>query len=290
MFEQIKTIEVDRKNSLPVADLHARYRRTGTPVVFGDLTHRWLAASRWSLDYLDSKVGDITVPIYSDTLSINRGRPDKPVLKWRLKFFLDQLLHERNDLRVSKLPIKTVADLEHDFTPPRLGFNFNSSLTTLSLAGEGVTIPMIQAPSIVHSVQCNFGGRATVLLIPPELSGFMYRVGESQNTVRDIDFDKPQFDKYPALKYLSGYVADLDHGDALYIPAGFWYCVAYQGLGITLSFESLIGGFTEYAGAMRKGLFSRVIDSLPFRNARLSRLESRAIAETNARLLRHKSN
>ena len=290
MFELIKNIEVDRKNSLPVADLHARYRRTGTPVIFGDLTHRWSAASKWSLEYLDSKVGDVKVPIYSDTLSMNGGRPDKPILNWRLKFFLDQLLHEKNDLRVSKLPLKSVLDLEEDISYPRLGFNFSQNLTTLSIAGEGVVIPMVQAPSIVHTVHCNFGGRASVLLIPPELSGFMYRVGDSQNTVRDINFDKPQFDKYPALKHLSGYVAHLNHGDALYIPAGFWYCIGYQGLGISLSFESLIGGFKEYAGAMRKGLVSRMIDSMPYRNARLNRLEKRAISETNARLLKHKSN
>jgi len=290
MFEQIKNIEVDRKNSLPVADLHARYRRTSTPVIFGNLTHRWPAASKWSLDYFDSCIGDVQVPIYSDTQSINNGRPDKPVQSMRMKIYLDQLLHEKNDLRISKLPLKSVAELGEDFDYPRLGFSFQKSLTTLSLAGEGVVVPMVQASSIVHTVQCNFGGGTSVFLIPPELSGFMYRVGDSQSTVRDIDFNKPQFDKYPALKNLSGYVAKLNHGDALYIPAGFWYCVAYQGLGISLTFESIVGGLAEYAGAMRKGLMSRVVDSLPFRNARLTRLENRAILETNARLLRHKNN
>ncbi len=289
MFESINSIEVDRKNSLPVADLHARYRRTGTPVIFGDLTHRWPANKRWSLDYLDSVVGDVRVPLYSDTTKLNNGKPDKAVHTWELKLFLDQLLYEENDLRVSKLPLKEVAELEKDFSYPRLGFNFNQNLTTLSITGERVMIPMVQAPSIVHTVQCNFGGRASVLLIPPELSGFMYRVGDSRNTVRDINFDKPQYDKYPALKNLSGYVADLNHGDALYIPAGFWYCVAYQNLGISLSFESLVGGFKDYASVMRKNVMSRIIDLLPLHNSRLTRLENRTISETNARLLRTKS-
>ena len=289
MFDLIKTIEVDRKNSLPVADLHSRYKNTGTPVVFGDLTHRWPASRKWSIDYFDSIIGNVNVPLYSDMQSLSNGKPDKPIQNWKLKLFLDQLLYEKNDLRVSKLPMKEVAGLERDFLYPRLGLNFNKNLTSLSITGEGVTVPMIQASNIVHTVHCNFGGRASVLLIPPEFSGFMYRVGGSQNTVREIDFDKPQFDKYPALKNLSGYVADLNHGDALYIPSGFWYCVAYQDLGITLSFESLIGSFTEYAGTMRKNLLGRIADSLPGRNSRLTRLENRTIAETNARLLKAQS-
>jgi len=64
MFELIKSISVDRKNSLPVADLHARYRNTGTPVVFGDLCQRWPALSRWTPEYLGKNIGDYNVPLY----------------------------------------------------------------------------------------------------------------------------------------------------------------------------------------------------------------------------------
>ena len=286
MFELINNIAVDRKNSLPVADLHARYRLTGTPVVFGDLTKNWRAIDRWSEEYLAKKFGDVEVPIYSNLPSVNGGEPHKPVLHSSLDVYLDELLHKENDLRVSDLPLRSVPDLERDFFYPRLGFDFNVNRTTISIAGPGVMTPMVQSSSILHRVECNFGERVSVLLVPPALSGFMYRVGNSLNSVRDINFDKPQFDKYPALKNIFGYVAELNHGDALYIPPGFWVCSAYHGVAIKLSLEAMRGSFTQYVGESRKFLFDRLTVAMPFNNARLAHLENRAVVETNARLLK----
>lgn len=284
MFEQIKSIEVDRKNSLPVADLHARYRSTGTPVVFGDLTHHWPAINKWSDEYLAENIGDVQVPIFSNLASVHGGQPYKPVLHSSLKVYLEELLHKNNDLRISKLPLRSVPALEQDFLYPRLGFDFNASLTSLSLGGDSALEPMSQSSSIIHTVRCHFGEPATVLLIPPEMSGFMYRVGSSMNCVRDIDFKQPQYDKYPALKYLSGYVAELMHGDAIYIPAGFWYCVAYQGAGISLSFEALRGGLMQYAGTMSKFLLNRAMNLMPSKDARLAKQEKQIVVNTNKRL------
>ena len=197
---------------------------------------------------------------------------------------MQELLHKKSDLRVSNVPLSAVPDLEQDFLFPRLGFDFNSSLTSLGVAGNGAMQPMGQSSSIIHKVYCHFGSKATLLLIPPEFSGFMYRIGNSQNCVRDIDFNLPDFDKFPALKHLSGYVAELSHGDAIYIPSGLWYCVAYQGPGISLSFEALRGSFFQYTGTMCKFLISRVVNLMPSKDTRLARLEKRIIADTNKRL------
>jgi hypothetical protein len=133
-------------------------------------------------------------------------------------------------------------------------------------------------------VRCNFGERVTVLLIPPNQSGFMYRVGHSQNSVREINFDQPRFDKFPALRYLSAYVAELGHGDALYIPAGFWSCAACHGVGITLSLEALKGSFSQYAGTVSNSIYNLLASSMPARQARVRRLEELAVSGTNARL------
>ncbi|MGK0374395.1 MAG: hypothetical protein ACJA2E_000864 [Arenicella sp.] len=284
MFELVKSIAVDRKNSLPVADLHARYRLTGTPVVFGDLTQYWPAKKKWSQEYLAINAGDINVPIYSRSTSLNDGRPYQPVLETSLRLYFKQLLQTKIDLRVSKLPLKSLPNLQRDFLYPRLGFDFNINRTSLSIGGADVIEPPIQASSIVHTVRCNFGDPVTVLLIPPEQSEFMYRVGTSRNSLAEICFDDAQFDKFPALRKLSAYVAELEHGDALYIPAGFWCCAAYQGVGITLSFEALRGDFTDYAGMLSKDLFNKLANAMPARQARLERSEKRAILKTHATL------
>lgn len=286
MFELINNIEVDRKNSLPVADLHARYRKTGTPVIFGDLTRRWPAKDSWSVDYLADQIGDVGVQIYSNLSSVNAGRPFEPVLCSSLSAYVEELLDKKNDLRVSNLALKSAPRLVQDIFYPRLGFDFDANLTSLGVGGKGAMEPMTQSSSIVHTVLCNFGERTSVQLFPPELSGFMYRVGSSQHTIRDINFDQPDFDKYPALRKLSGYVAVLNHGDALYIPSGFWYCVAYESVGITLSFESIQGNLAQYIGAISKTSTNRLANAMPFKGARLQRAEKQIRLGTNARLLK----
>jgi hypothetical protein len=284
VFELIKSIAVDRKNSLPVADFNARYRATGTPVVLGDLTQHWQASKKWSQDYLATKAGSLQVPIYSSSVSLNHGRPYQPVLHSSLKVYLEKLRSRKSDFRVSKLALKSVPILRDDFLYPRLGLDFNINRSSLSIGGAGVIEPVIQSSSVAHTVRCNFGDRVTVLLIPPNQSEFMYRVGHSQNSVREINFDQPQFDKFPALRKLSGYVAELDYGDALYIPAGFWCCASYQGVGITLSLEALRGSFAEYARTASKFVYNRLAGSIPAGQVRVRRLEERAVATTNARL------
>lgn len=282
MFDQIENIAVDRKNSLPIADLQNRYRATGTPVVFGDLTKRWPATDEWTVDYLQQHIGHLQVPIYSNDIKISPAHPSKPALHSSLKLYFEELIHKDNDLRVSSVPLSSVKDLQPDFSYPRLGFDFRKELTTLYIGCESAVEPMRQSSKVVHRVHCHFGEPCSVLLIPPSQSDYVYAVGRSRKVVSTIDFVKPHFGKYPALEELSGYVAELTHGDALYIPAGFWYCSAYHGVGTTLSLKAVDGTFMEYIAAISNSLLHRLANPLPITEAKLKRLELRTHRVINA--------
>lgn len=301
MFESINSIEVDRKNSLPVADLHARYRKTSTPVVFGDLSLRWPAYGKWNLEYFRKHLGELKVPLYSNVPDINAGLPFKPVASSRLDDYLDQIvsqekeldgaasigdLSQLSDLRVSRYSLERALYLERDFSYPRLGFQFGSNLCSIGIGAKNAFEPMRQTSSLVHTVICNFGEPISVLLVPAVQSGFMYRVGHSHNTVRDIDFRRPQFDKYPALKKIFGYVAELDHGDSLYVPAGFWCCTANHGFSINLSFESVQANFPQYLASAGKTVINRLLNTSMLSDKRLTSLEREIVSRTNAALLR----
>ncbi len=291
MFEGIKSIEVDRKNSLPVADLHARYRKTSTPVVFGDLSLRWPAYGKWNLDYFRENLGELKVPLYSNAPEINAGLPFKPVASSRLGDFLDDIVSQGadsngNDLRVSRYSLERALYLERDFSYPRLGFQFSSNLSSIGIGTSNAFEPMRQTSSLVQTVMCNFGAPVTVLLVPAVQSGFMYRVGHSHNSVRDIDFRRPQFDKYPALKKIFGYVAELGHGDSLYVPAGFWCCTANHGFSINLSFESVQANFPQYLASAGKTVINRLLNTSMISDKRLTSLEREIVSRTNAALLR----
>lgn len=286
MFESIRTIEVDRKNSLPVADLHARYKNTSTPVVFGDMSLRWPAYGKWNLDYFRQHLGELAVPLYSNVRELNHGLPFKSIETSLLADYLNDVIPQENDLRVSRHGLERAFCLKRDFSYPRLGFQFDPSLTSFSMGGAKALEPMRQTSSIVHTVMCNFGAPVSVLLVPAVQSGFMYRVGRSLNTVRDIDFTRPQFDKYPALEKIFGYVADLGHGDSVYIPAGFWCCVAHTGFSINLTFESVEANFPRYLATAGKTVINRLLKRSMPRDKKLSLLEREIVNRTNAALLR----
>lgn len=284
MFDAIKNIAVDRKNSLPVADFKSRYKSTGTPVVFGDLTQRWSASRLWSLPYLKDKVGGVTVPIYSNKPSINHGRPDDAVLHSSLASYFDDLIYRDNDLRVSDVLLRSLLPLQKDIITPRLGFEFNERSTSFSVAGKGAIEPMQQLSTVRHKVLCHFGDKASVLLVPASQSDYIYKVGRIRRSIRDINFDRPQFDKYPGLNMLSAYVAELGHGDALYVPAGFWYCIAYEGVGTIVSYEFLSGSVTQFFATAGDYWVNRLLGSNTNSDASLTRKEKRAMKRTNKRI------
>ncbi|GGZ96175.1 hypothetical protein GCM10008090_00470 [Arenicella chitinivorans] len=284
MFDSIRHIPVDRKNSLPVSDLRKRYQATGIPVVFGDLTKNWPAVRNWNLDYVQERAGELSAGYFDG--SEPASAIVKPTAVMRLKDAVERLSAAPR-ARVAQVAVGERSVIAADFTYPRLGFRFLTRLTSLYVGGEHAVEPMQQASSVMHTVRCHFGARAHILLIPPKQTPLMYRVGKSQHTIRDINFLAPQFDQYPALKFVSGYVAELDHGDAVYIPAGYWYCVAYEGIGIQLSLHALSGSLWQYISAVWKRWLTRVT-GLRLQGAaagrRLSRRERRVQTKTNRRI------
>lgn len=287
MFKQIKHIPADRKNSLPVTDLQVRYRRAGVPVVIGDLTKNWPAASKWNADYLCKMLGGAEVPVYSERTKLNHGNRFKPVLETTLDRYFEMASQADNDFRVHRFLVSNAPQLEKDFSYPRLGFNFFPRLTALHIGSSGVVEPMRRSSAITHSVHCHFGEPASVLLVPEQQSLLLYAIGNSKATVRDIDFNRPDFKKYPALKAVKAYVAELQHGDALYIPAGFWHCTYYHGTGVTLSLQSLSGKLSQYLAAFTdqiRNRFTRDVGTAAIDATGLTKAEQKVIAGTNKRV------
>ncbi len=41
----------------------------------------------------------------------------------------------------------------------------------------------------------------------------------------DIDYYNPDFEKWPALKHAKGLICNLNHGEMLYMPEGYWHYI-----------------------------------------------------------------
>jgi ribosomal protein L16 Arg81 hydroxylase len=113
----------------------------------------------------------------------------------------------------------------------------------------------------------------------------MYRLPYSWICNEDIDFDNPDFEKFPALKMIKPYITTLEHGEMLYMPEGWWHYMKYLTPGFSLSLRSLAGRPSNLLKGLTNVVFNRYYDNWMRKRkgqAWLDYKDKEAIRRTNA--------
>jgi len=169
--------------------------------------------------------------------------------------YIDILEKGPTDLRIFLYNLmKDVPSMKTDMKWPDLGIRLIKSLPLLFFGGQDAKVFMhydIDFPNIFHF---HFQGRKQCVLVDPKETKYMYRLPYSWICNEEIDFDNPDFEKFPALKNVNPYITHLEHGEMLYMPEGWWHYMKYETPGFSLSLRSLAGrpsnllkGFTNVA-------------------------------------------
>ncbi len=85
----------------------------------------------------------------------------------------------------------------------------------------------------------HFEGKKQCILFDQDQSKYLYKIPHSLIPREDIDFSDPDFTKWPALKYAKGYIAELNHSEALYMPEGYWHYMKYLTPGFSMSLRAI---------------------------------------------------
>jgi len=235
------------------ADFKENFYYPQVPVVIKNLSTRWSAYTKWNWDYLKQIAGDKKVGIYNNVKSDAYTPINKADDYTTFGEYVDMIQKGPAAWRIFLFNIFNHApQLTEDFTwPEDYMKGFVKRVPMLFTGGEGSITHMHFDIDLSHILHTQFLGRKRVLLFPYEEQHKLYRKPYEVMSFANFEkyFDpeqsKLEIDKFPATQQARGYEVILEHGDTLFMPAGYWHHMEYLDNGFAMSLRALqssIGG------------------------------------------------
>lgn len=237
---------VEKVSSIDPEEFRVHYYETSRPVVITDLSKSWAARDKWNWDYFKQLVGDKNVGIYNNTKSdaytpINRADDYKTFGE-----YIDLISQGPTGWRIFLFNIFDHApELTKDFTwPEHLMKGFVKKYPMLFVGGATSITHMHFDIDLSHILHTQFVGRKRVLLFPYAEQHKLYRKPFEVLSMADFSHysdhnGTPDYGRFPAIKLARGYEVILEHGDTLFMPAGYWHHMEYLDNGFAMSLRAI---------------------------------------------------
>ncbi|RSK41684.1 cupin-like domain-containing protein [Mangrovimonas spongiae] len=255
--------DIPRVKNITQEDFIKHYYKPQKPVVLEQFIEDWPAVSKWNLDYIKTIAGDKTVPLYDDRPVDYKDGFNEPHAKMNLGDYVDLLKKEPTRYRIFLWNIlKEVPQLQKDFSYPKLGLKFLKGLPMLFFGGEDSYTFMHYDIDLANIFHFHFEGKKEIILFNQDQSKYLYKVPHSLITREDIDFSNPDFNQWPALQYAKGFKTQLNHGEVLYMPEGYWHYMKYVTPGFSMSLRTIAKRPKNLSKALYNIFIMRHFDNL----------------------------
>jgi hypothetical protein len=232
--------EVPRVKTITKKEFIQNYFKPQKPVVIEGFIKDWPAYNKWSLDYMKDVAGDKIVPLYDDRPVDYKDGFNEPHATMKMSEYVDLLKKEPTKFRIFLWNIlKEVPQLQKDFKYPNFGLRLMKGLPMLFFGGRDSYTFMHYDIDLANIFHFHFEGEKQCILFDQKQNDFLYKIPHSLITREDIDFANPDFEKWPALKKAKGHIANLKHGDILYMPEGWWHYMRYITPGFSMSLRAI---------------------------------------------------
>jgi hypothetical protein len=207
--------------------------------------------------------GDRIVPLYDDRPVDYKEGFNEPHAKMKMSEYIDLLKREPTKYRIFLWNmLKEIPELQKDFSYPDFGLRIIKGLPMLFFGGRDSYTFMHYDIDLANIFHFHFEGKKQCILFDQGQNKYLYKIPHSLITREDIDFADPDLEKWPALKYAQGYVTELNHGEVLYIPEGYWHYMRYITPGFSMSLRSLARKPKNLSRAIYNVFIMRCIDAL----------------------------
>jgi len=261
--------KVDKVENISPEDFKKNYYQPKIPLVITGLAKQWPAYNKWNWDYFKEIVGDKKVGLYNNVKSdaytpINTADDYKTFGE-----YVDMVKKGPAAWRIFLFNIFDHApQLIEDFTwPEDLMKGYVKKYPMLFTGGQTSITHMHFDIDLSHILHTQFAGRKRVLLFRYEEQYKLYRKPFEVLSLADFsnynqNSGNPDYDKFPALKYAQGYELILEHGDTLFMPAGYWHHMEYLDSGFAMSLRALQSSMSGKAKGAWNLFGMRSIDTI----------------------------
>lgn len=243
----MQLLPIDRRTGLTREEFIENYFKPKRPVVFTDLAKDWPATNKWTFGYLQSKYGHLEVPIVGP--DYHKPGPNYMKSRISMKFgdYLDLIQSGPTEYRIFLWNIfEHAPELVNDVSNPTIADGWADKYPFMFFGGAGAVTNLhydIDCSNVFHT---HFQTRKQVVLFDQSQNEFLYQHPFTvQSHVNPL---QPDFEKYPALKKVTGYETLLTHGETLFIPSMWWHYIVYVDGGFSLSLRSLDNVATQAKG------------------------------------------
>ena len=260
--EHMQLEKIPRVARISKADFVKSYVQPQKPVVIEHLIEDWPAYKNWNLDYIEKMAGDKSVPLYDNRPITSEFKFNEPHTRMKMADYIQLLKAGPTAYRIFLYHLmKEVPELQKDFKFPDIGLRFLKQLPMLFFGGENSKVFMHYDIDYANILHFHFHGKKQCILFPPSESKYLYKVPHALIAREDINFEKPNFDKFPALQKAKGYITELNHGETLYMPEGYWHHMTYLTAGFSMSLRATPRTLTNFSKAVYNLIFMRHFDN-----------------------------
>lgn len=237
---KLKLEHIARVKTITKADFIKNYFKPQIPVVIERFIENWPAYKKWNLDYIKDIAGDKTVPLYDDRPVDYKDGFNQPHTKMKMSDYIDLLKREPTKFRIFLWNVlKEVPQLQKDFKLPDFGLRLMKGMPMLFFGGTNAHTFMHYDIDLANIFHFHFEGKKQVILFNQKQNKHLYKVPHSLIVREDIDFSNPDFKKWPALQNAKGWECELNHGEVLYMPEGYWHYMRYITPGFSMSLRAI---------------------------------------------------
>ncbi len=258
---QLQLQNIPRVKTISKNEFITQYFKPQKPVVIENFISHWPAYKKWNLEYIKTIAGDKEVPLYDDRPVDFKDGFNQPHAKMKMRDYIDLLKREPTKFRIFLWNVlKEVPQLQKDYSFPDFGLKLMKGLPMLFFGGTNSHTFMHYDIDLANIFHFHFEGKKQCVLFNQKQNKYLYKIPHSLIVREDIDFSNPDFKKWPALQYAKGYVTELNHGEVLYMPEGYWHYMKYLSPGFSMSLRAIARRPKHLAKAIYNIAIMRFID------------------------------